>query len=220
MADEQDILLREIDEELKQDNLRQIWKKYGGLIVGGVLALVAGVAAFKGWQAYDLDARTELGEKFAAAQSLAGTGKEAEARAAFDAIAKDSPAGYQMLARFQLAALAARQGDLAAAIGAYKKLADDDALDRIYRELAAVLGAFAQLDTKDGQADLIGRAGQLAVGSSPWRHSAKEVTALAALKNGNKKSARMHYDELSKEAAAPQGMRDRAREMLNVLGAK
>ena len=218
MADEQDILLREIDEELKQESLQQIWNKYGTLIVVGSVALVAGVAGFKGWQAYDLNTRTELGEKFAAAQSLAGTGKDAEAQSAFDAIAKDSPAGYQMLARFQLAALSAKQGDLASAIGAYTSLADDGSIGQMYRDLAVVLGAFAQLDAKDGKADMIDRAGQLATGSSPWRHSAKEVTALAALKNGDKKSARMRYDELSKEAAAPQGMRDRAREMMNVLG--
>ena len=50
MADQQDILLREIDEELKQENLQQIWNKYGTLIVGGAFLLVAGVAGFQGWK--------------------------------------------------------------------------------------------------------------------------------------------------------------------------
>ena len=71
MADEQDILLREIDEELKQENLQQLWKKYGTLIVGGALLLVAGVAGFQGWKINDLNTRIELGERFAVAQSLA-----------------------------------------------------------------------------------------------------------------------------------------------------
>ena len=57
MADQQDILLREIDEELKQENLQQIWNKYGTLIVGGAFLLVAGVAGFQGWKAHDLNTR-------------------------------------------------------------------------------------------------------------------------------------------------------------------
>ena len=122
MADEQDILLREIDEELKQENLQQLWKRYGTLIVGGALLLVAGVAGFQGWKINDLNTRIELGERFAAAQALASTSTNADAKDAFDAIAKDSPSGYQMLARFQLASLAAKQGDHDSAIGAYKNL--------------------------------------------------------------------------------------------------
>ena len=217
MADEQDILLREIDEELKQENLQQLWKRYGTLIVGGSLLLVAGVAGFQGWKTNDLNTRIELGERFTAAQSLASTSKNADAKDAFDAIAKDSPAGYQMLARFQLASLAAKQGDLDSAIGAYKNLADDDGIATVYQDLAVVLGAFSELHAKSEGAGLVARAKELATGSTSWRFTAKEVGALAALKNGDTKTARILYEELSKEAAAPQGLRARAQSMLNVL---
>ena len=217
MADEQDILLREIDEELKQESLQQIWKKYGTLIVGGAVILVAGIAGFQGWKAHDLNTRIELGERFFAAQSLDNTGKDADAKNAFDLISKNSPAGYQMLARFQLASLAAKQGDLDSAIGAYRNLADDDAVDTVYRDLALILGAFVELDTKSEGMGLVARADDLASSSSPWRFTAKEIVALAALKNGNIRMARTRYEELSKEAAAPQGLRTRAQSMLDVL---
>mgnify|MGYP001218064422 CR=1 FL=1 len=217
MADEQDILLREIDEELKQENLQQIWKKYGTLIVVGTFLMVTGMAGFQGWKAHDLNTRTELGERFFAAQSLANTGKDMDAKNAFDSIAKDSPAGYQMLARFQLASLATKQGDLVSAIGAYKNLADDDAVNTVYRDLALVLGAFLELDAKSEGMGLVARADELASSSSPWRFTAKEVVALAALKNGNIKIAHARYEELSKEAAAPQGLRTRAESMLDIL---
>ena len=217
MADEQDILLREIDEELKQENLQQIWKNYGTLIVGGSLLLVAGIAGFQVWKANDLNNRIELGERFVAAQSLANAGKESDAQNAFDTIAKDAPAGYQMLASFQLASLAAKQGDLDSAIGAYKNLADDDGVDSVYRDLAVVLGAFVELDSKSESAGLVARADEMASGFGPWRFTAKEIVALAALKSGNIEMARTRYEELNNEAAAPQGIRARARNMLDVL---
>lgn len=217
MADEQDILLREIDEELKQENLQQIWKKYGTLIVAGSVALVTAVAGFKGWQAYDLNQRVTQGEHFAVAEKLATDGKTDAAREAFAAVATDSPAGYKMLARFQLAALSAKNGEADAAAEAYRVIADDGDVDPIYRDLAVVLGALAELDTTAGAGPLTGRADSLAGGNGPWRFSAKEVAALAALKKGDNKTARMRYDELAKDAGAPQGLRARAGEMLNVL---
>jgi len=220
LADEQDALLREIDDELKQENLQQIWKKYGTLIVAGSVALVAGIAGFKGWQAYDLNQRTAQGERFAAAQKLIGAGKNEDALGAFGAISKDSTAGYAMLARFQLAALAATDGDMTGAIDGYRVIADDTALSTIYRELAVIQGALVELDSKAGAGPLTERAAGLVDGNSPWRFSAKEITALAALKNGDKKTARMRYDELAKEAAAPQGLRSRAGEMLKILPGK
>jgi len=220
VADEQDVLLREIDDELKQENLQKLWKQYGTLIVGGALALVIGVAGFKGWQHYDLNQRAALGEQFAAAQQLAAGGKQGAAGEAFSKIAGDSSAGYAMLARFQLAALAAKNGDPDGAAKAYQAIADDQGVDAIYRDLAVVLGALNELDSKSGASALTVRAEKLAGGTGPWRFTAKEVAALSALKNGDNKTARMRYDELSKDAAVPQELKNRAREMLNVLPGK
>ena len=217
MADEQDILLREIDEELKQENLQQIWKKYGTLIVGGTLLLVCSVAGFQGWKSHDLNTRIELGERFGAAQSLVSAGKDSNAQDAFDAIAKDAPTGYQMLARFQLASLAAKQGNLDMAINTYKSLANDDNVDAVYQQLAVVLGAFVELDGNSEGAGLVARADELISSNSPWRFTAKEIVALGELKNGNTKTARTRYEELSEETAAPQGLRARAQSMLDVL---
>jgi hypothetical protein len=217
LAEEQDILLREIDEELKQENLQKIWKKYGAVIIVSSVVLVGAVAGYKGWQAYDLDQRITQGEHFAAAQLLASKEENTAARNAFGKIAKNSTTGYTMLARFQLAALAVKNGDPYAAVDSYQVLADDLAVDEIYRELAVVLGALVELESKTGSRNLTARAENLAQGSGPWRFSAKEVSALAALKKGDNKTVRMRYDELSKDAAVPQGLRTRASEMLHVL---
>ena len=43
-------LFREVDEEVRQDQLKKIWTRYGNLIVGVCVALIAVVAGIKGWQ--------------------------------------------------------------------------------------------------------------------------------------------------------------------------
>ena len=125
--------------------------------------------------------------------------------------------GYQMLSQFQLATLATKNSDWASAIRLYKAIANNEAFDTIYRELAIILGAFAELDSLSGDIELIEKANQLAVGSGPWRFSAKEIGALAALVNGDNNFARTQYNELSKEASAPEGLRARAQKMLELL---
>ena len=65
--------------------------------------------------------------------------------------------------------------------------------------------------------EFVERANQLAVSSSPLRFSAKEIRALSAFINGNLKIAQTRYNEISKEAAAPPGLRNRAQNMLDLL---
>ena len=217
MADEQEILFREIDEELKQENLQHIWKRYGRSIIGASIFLIAGVACFKGWQSHELNSRIEFGERFNTAVGLIKSEDKQAAQNSFKAITEGSSLGYTMLAEFQMASLAGKRGDPGAAINIYKKLADDERLDMIYRDLATILGAYAELETNSKSIELVKRADQLALGMSPWRFSAKEIRALTAFLSGDTKTARARYKELIKEAAAPQGIRDRAQHMFDLL---
>ena len=217
LADEKDILIREIDEELKQENLQKIWKQYGSMIIGGSLFLVASVAAFKGWQTHQLNSRIALGESFSAAQLLAISKNKDAAKERFDSILKESTGGYRMLAKFQLASLALKKSNWDSAITIYKNIVNDENVNLVYRDLATILGALAELESKRGNVEFVERANQLAVSSSPLRFSAKEISALSAFINGNLKIAQRRYSEISKEAAAPPGLRNRAQNMLDLL---
>ena len=219
MADDlDDPLLREINDELKQERLAKLWKTYGGYAIGGALALIVGVAGFQAWRSYDLNRRAEAGARFAAAQALAAKNQPADAVAAFEAIAKDGD-GYALLARFRGAALLGSSGDAAAAVGAYSALADDTGSESLYRDLAVVLGAFQELNVDGGKSGIFSdRVQALAKGDGPWRLSAKEAAALVALARGDRKSANALYAELAQYAGAPQALRERANEMLKITG--
>ena len=218
MADEQDVLLREIDEELKQERLYKLWDRYGNYAISGALAIVIGVAGIKGWQSYDLDKRMEQGERFAAAEKSAMDGKPEDALSALKGLTKDAGQGYAMLARFRVAALTGENGNAAGAAGLYGSLAEDAALEMVYRELAVVLGALQELDSTGKGGPLVARATKLAKAKSAWRYNAREVEALAALAKGEIKAAGAIFKELSSAAGVPQGVHARAREMLNITG--
>src|SRR5215467_13853447 len=89
-------IFREIDEELRRDNLLKLWSRYGRYIIAiAVFALVVagGIVA---WRDHQLSERRAQSTRYAAALTLARDGKEADAVKVFAAIA-DEGGGYAIL---------------------------------------------------------------------------------------------------------------------------
>ena len=221
MADEDDIrdevLLREVDEELKKERYAELWKQYGNYVIGAALAVVLGVGGLQGWSVYQAGQREAEGERFAQAMALAQAGRPEEAGVAFASLAGDADAGYATLARLQAAALRARQGDTGGAVDIYDAIAGDSAIDELYRDLAVLLAVMHQLDTGEPAA-LTARLEPLSADDNPWRYSAMEFTALLAERAGDSRRAREIFTRLGDDPEAPAGLRARARELLSFLG--
>lgn len=213
----QDNLLREIDEDLRHERYAKLWKRYGGFVIGAAVALVVGVAGYQAWRSYDIRSRETDGERFAEALTRVEAGRLDEAGLAFAEMASDASAGYALLARFQHAAVLDRSGDRAAAAAAYGAIADDSGVDREYRDFALVMIALAGLDTAD-PTTLSERLAPLTAEDNPWRHSAREVNALLAARRGDRSGAREIFSRIENDPTAPAGVRNRAAEMLAILG--
>jgi len=214
-----DILFDEIDDELRQDRAHKLWRAYGHYAVGAVLAIVISVAGYQGWQKYQLSSRLADGAKFAAAGGLADADKFDAAFKAFAELSDSGGEGYQLLARFNQARLLADRGEAGNAAIAYRVLADDPDVEPLYRGLAVVLGALQELnDAGTDWAALEKRLEPLMADSSPWRFSARELAGLLAKRSGDTTKAKKLFSGLAEDRIAPQGIRNRAREMLSILG--
>ena len=216
MADETDELFREIEDDLRQDQANKLWGRFGKYIVCAALALIVSVASFQGWKSYDLKKRQATGEAFASAQKLIAEKNLDEALTTFAEIST-MDGGYSVLAKFRSAALMSESGDLNGAINNYRQLANDHKTDIYYREMAVIIGAFAELDSEDDNSTLITLAASLIDSKGPWRHSASEVLGLNALKNGDKSKASVYFKAIAEDATAPQEIKDRANEMLTIV---
>lgn len=214
-----DLLIKEVDEELRQDQATQLWKKYGNLVIGGAVAIVLAVAGWQGWNTWQAKQRQEASLRYAAALDQVAAGKARDAAEALARLAADGTAGYQVLARLQQAELAMAAGDQQRATELYDQVAADGAVDAVYRDLARLKAAYLKLDAGDAAA-IEASVQPLAAESSAWRHSAREVLALAALKRGDKGRAAELFGRLAEDSAAPQGVRSRAAEMVASLGGK
>jgi hypothetical protein len=208
-------IFREIDEELRRDNLQKLWARYGRYIIAvAVLALVA-AGGIVGWRDHQLSERRAQSTRYASALSLAGNGKEAEAVKVFGIIAREG-GGYAVLASFEEAGLLAKSGDKKAAAAAYDRIAATSEYDLNLRGLAVLLSVIQQMPEADPQTT-IDRLAPLTASGNPWRLTAIELTALARLKSGDKSGALSLFKSLADDLATPQSLRARAAEMTAAL---
>jgi len=208
-------IFREIDEELRRDNLLKLWTRYRWHLIGIVVLALLIAGGFVAWRDHRAAQRRAEGARYASALTMARDGKEEDAAKLFGAIAQ-AGGGYSMLAGFEEAELMARRGDRKGAAAAYDRLATTGGLDPDYRDLAVLLSVMHALPDEDPKA-AIERLQALTQSGNPWRGSALDLTAAAKLKAGDRAGAVELYKQLADDLAAPQQLRARAAEMTAAL---
>ena len=203
-----DSLFREVDEEVRRDQLTSIWKRFGNVIVGVCLLVVVGVGGYKGWQYWQAKQAEEAGMKWFEAMRLVDEGKTAEADAAMASIAKAGSKGYAVLAELARAASLGRQGKPAEAVAIYDGIAADAGADAALRELARVRAAYLLIDSATVD-DLVKRLDGLSAGESAWRHASREILALAHFRAADYKKAADFAAQILADPATPAGLRAR-----------
>ena len=204
-------IFREVDEEVRREQFQRLWERYGNLIIALAILIVAGVGGWRAYQWWEAKKAAEAGSQFEAAISLAEQGKYDEAGAAFDKLGATGTAGYRLLARFRAAeALAAR--DPQAAAKAYDALASESGLDQTMRDLANIRSGQILIDTAPYD-QLRARLEPLTAGDRTFRHSARELLALAAWRADNVAQAKHWVDAIVSDPETPAAVRSRA-EML------
>jgi len=207
-------IFQEVDEEVRREQFKKLWQRYQNYVFAAAVLIVLAVA---GWRAYDwweTKKAAEAGAAFEAAITLSDQGKHAEAEAAFAKIAEDSATTYRTLALVRGAAELA-QTDPKAAVAAYDKISANSSVVPALRDLAG-LRAGALLIDSGAFADARQRLEPLIGADHTFRHTARELLALAAWRAGDMAAAKRWIEMISTDPGSPPDERNRM-EMLNAL---
>ena len=216
LAEENEALFKEIEEELRHDKASLLWRNYGKFIVLGAISLIVAVASYQMWQTYNVSKKMQRGEAFDATQNLSNADNEVHVISSLRDFSQNEDDGYSALAKFKEASILSKI-DKNEAITLYRKLSNDNTINEHLRNLAVILGAFQQLETKSSPADLISEAIQLNQLTNPWRHSAREIIALNALQNGVSSKAASVLKIIINDSSTPKGIRTRSKEILSQI---
>lgn len=208
-------IFREVDEALKEDRAKDLWKKYGTWIITVVALIVLGTAGFVWWQDYRVSSRIQATGELVTALTAAELNPETGLNALEEtAEARGNP--YAAMARLNAAGLLANQGDIDGAVATLESVVESEA-DAVWRDLARVLIVLHTLDTADPTV-LSSELEPLAADGEPWRFTARELQALLALRSGDTGTALERYTALAGDPETPMELRDRADRMVRQLG--
>jgi len=207
-------IFQEVDEEVRREQLKKLWDRYGTYLIAACVLVVGGVGAWRGYEWWQAKRAGESGAAFEQAVSLAEAGKTQDAEAAFAKLAIDGTAGYRVLARLREAAAIATT-DRAAAVKDYDEIAADRSAGKVIADLAALRAGFLLVD-RAPYSEMRTRLEPLTGADRAFRHSARELLALSAWKAGDLGAARQWTDMIVTDPQTPAGARSRA-EVLSAL---
>jgi hypothetical protein len=210
-------IFQEVNEEVRREQLKKLWQRYGNYIAAACIVVVVAVGAWRGYEWWQSKKAAESGAAFEQAVALAASGKHEEAEAAFAKLATDGTAGYRVLARLREAAQIGPT-DPKVAIKAYEEIAADSSADQVMRDFALLRAGYLLVDTSS-YGDLKAALEPSTGANRPFRHSARELLALSAWKAGDTGAAQQWADAILTDPQSPPGTRSRAEVLSQLISA-
>lgn len=214
---ENETFYREVDEELRKEQLGSLWKRYGVLAIIALVLLLAAIGGYIWWQNRQQAEAGERGQALIAAFDDVQARRLKDVPKQLDSIAAEGSPGYRAAALLTKADVALQENNLKAAAQNFKTVADDGEMAEPYRQLALVRQTAVEFDTLP-PAEVIRRLQPLAQAGSPWFGSAGEMVALAHLKQKQPARAAPIFAALAKDQTLPASIRSRAVQMASALG--
>jgi hypothetical protein len=208
---------REVDEELRRDQLVGYWKRYGKLIIAGIILFIAAIGGVIWWMNQRELKSGSRGETLVSAFEDISAGNKAAAQTKLDELARSGVDGYRAASLLTQADMASDANQTDKAVALFKQVADDASLAQPYRDAALVRMTALQFDRLPPQ-QVIDRLKPLAVSGAPWFGSAGEMVASAQLKLNRPQEAGKLFAAIAKDKKVPDSIRSRAMQMAGSLG--
>jgi len=214
---EQAILMREVDDAVREDQVSVAAKRYG-LAAGAALLVI--LLLFGGWLIWQSRQESRLeqrSEELVLAIDELEAGNNRVADSALEALLPEADPGVASVARLLRAGIALQQNRANDAVALYNEVAADSETPRSYRDFAAIRAVATAYDDLEPQ-QVIDRIGPLAVPENPWFGSAGELVALAHLAAGREEQAGTLLAAIAKDENVPDSLRARTRQLAGLLG--
>lgn len=211
-----DALLREVVDDVKNDQLQQIWDKYGLFIIIGIaLILTAAVSfeSFKGWQTRKAQ---ELSNAYSVALSLQSQGRLDESLEIYNMLAEKATGIYADIAKIQIANVYLEQQRQDDAEVVLQALIDDKSASPQIKDIASLKLASYKLDDNAPAEEIIGLLTPL-LKDEGGSDIARDLAAMLYIRENNPSQAKAEYEKIASSETASDDLKTRALDMINLL---
>lgn len=205
-----DNFIEEIKEEIRNDQIQRIWRDYGHVIVGALVAIIIATVGYIIWHNHKVSALNE--QTITYEQILAARAEGKEDTEALANLKDSGSKGYQLLSSMmtatdQSASQAAK--DLA-------DLSEDSSFRAFYHDLAGLQAVMRKFDQTNGK-ELLEDLSDFDTKSPTLQAQALELKGYAFMKLNDKQSAAGAFRAAIEHPNATPSLVIRARAMLEML---
>jgi len=216
-TDPAEAFVREVDENLRRDQMADMAKSYGKWIITAVILFLGAVGGYLYWQSSSQKQASTDSETISAALDKAASGNSKAAQTALAPLGDSANDVTRASALLGQAALALRKNDRKTAIDLYAKVENDSGLPQPYRDMALVRRTMTEFDALKPD-EIIARLKPLTEQGKPFFGTAGEMTGMAMLAKGDKVGAGQLFARIAADKQVPQSIRSRAVQLAGSLG--
>ena len=200
---EEENLVKEINEEIKQDEYKKLWKKYGNYLIGSCLIIILFISSITMYKNYRTNMIEKQSELYFEAIEFIKNENYPEAEKILNKISNSKNSGYSDLSALQITHL---KNKGKANIDIKNISINKNPFLKDY----FVLQKFNQNLTEEQNNITINEIIKIARPGSPWRFTAHELLAAYYIKNNDLNSAQQSLNSIIEDSEAPLFIKERA----------
>ena len=215
----EDALLREVVEDVKNEQLQQMWNKYGLYIIIGIALILTATISFESIKAWREKKSQELSNTYSLAMSLQNQGRLDESLELYSSLAQKNSGIYDDLAKIQIANIYMEQDKKNDALDILTAMTDSsDTIDQMKKVATLKLVSYKLDDNKTSTNEIT----KLLSSISDAENSdiVKELTAMLYIREHDTDKAIAEYQKIITSQSAPEALKYRALDMINLLSEK
>lgn len=209
-----DAFIREVDDDVKNENFKVLWNKYGAYIVAFVFIAVTSAVCFdriKMWKAEQNQIKTE---NYIAAAQLKSNPEDTIV--ALQKINTETKGILSDFAKLQIANVLLIQEKKDEALKTLQSITEDKNIDASVKNIALIKLASYRVDEMP-KADLEKLLQPLLSEDNSWTPIAKDLIALSAIREGEIETAKQIYTDILKTKDLPEGFKIKIQDMLTSI---
>lgn len=212
-----DAFLREVDEELRRDQVSGFFTRYGWWIIGGAVLLLAAIGGGIWWKNHQDAKAGEASAKLVQVIEQLEANNARGASAAIDELAASDRAAYRYSGLFLRANAQIQTNAIPAAIATLRSIADDADAPQPYRDAALIRQTQLEYDQLQ-PAEVVRRLQPYAQAGNPWFGTAGEMVAVALIRQQRYPQAAQIFSAMARDSGVPENIKARAIQMASALG--
>ena len=210
-----EMLVREAQEEVRYENIKETLNKWKWPIVGIVAVLIISATVFEGYKAYRLNTRMTESNLYEQAAVLNAQGKSDEAMAVYKQLV-DAKTNYKYLAQMRIAGIYFEQGKEQDGLALLNRLRQEKDVPANLKAVVDLSYVGHQLETGN-VAELQGILNPYMMPGNAFYGTAAELSSLLLLREGKNEAAKKLLTDTIGAQTLPETVRLRLQALLSVI---